>query len=119
MTRPSDITESFVILIEKHLDDLTNSKEETMFEIEKFAELLCIHPTHLSNTIKQVTGETPCGIYQMKILETAKKLLSDENLAIKEIAYILSYDPSQFTKWFKRFTGETPKSYRRSIAEKI
>lgn len=119
MNRPTDITESFVQLIDKHLADLVSAKEETMFEIEEFAGLLCIHPTHLSNTIKQVTGETPCGIYQMKILETAKKLLSDKNLAIKDIAYMLSYNPSQFTKWFKRFAGETPKSYRRSLYEDI
>lgn len=119
MNRPSEITASFVQLIDEHLDDLVRSKEETMFEIEKFAELLCIHPTHLSHTIKQVTGETPCGIYQIKILETAKKLLSDKDLAIKDIAYMLSYDPSQFTKWFKRFAGETPKSYRRSLYEDI
>ncbi|WP_295230654.1 AraC family transcriptional regulator [uncultured Chryseobacterium sp.] len=119
MNRPSEITASFVQLIDEHLADLVSSKEETMFEIEKFAGLLYIHPTHLSNTVKQVTGETPCGIYQMKILDTAKKLLADKNLAIKDIAYILSYDPSQFTKWFKRFAGETPKAYRRSLSGDI
>jgi len=63
ISRPLQIKETFTKLIEEHLDDLVHSKVETMFEIEHFATLMFIHPTHLSNTIKQLTGDTPCGIF--------------------------------------------------------
>lgn len=114
ISRPLQIKETFIRLIDKHLNDLVHSRAEIMFEIEHFAELMFIHPTHLSNTIKELTGDTPCGIYQTKILETAKILLSDSTLPIKNVAFILSFEPSQFSKWFKRFTGESPKFYRSS-----
>lgn len=102
-------------LIAQHLDDLVKGKITDMYEIEQFAELMHIHPTHLSNTIKELTGTSPCGIYQPMILEVAKKLLTDPVLSIRDVAFTLSFEPSQFTKWFKRFTGETPKAYRLSF----
>jgi len=79
-----------------------------MLEIEDFAEQLHIHPTHLSNTIKEQAGTSPCGLYQPRILYTARQLLSNRQLSIREIAY----EPSHFTKWFKQMTENTPKAYR-------
>ena len=116
LTRPQQVKDDFIRQIEVHLDDLVHSRAEEMFEIERFAELMFIHPTHLSNTIKELTGETPCGIFQTKILETAKRLLADPALPIRNIAYTLSFEPSQFSKWFRRFTGESPKMYRSSLS---
>jgi AraC-like DNA-binding protein len=113
ISRPQQIQESFIQLIDQHLDDLVHSRSEQMFEIEHFAELMFIHPTHLSNTIKELTGGTPCGIFQSRILVTAKQLLSDESLTIRRIAFILSFEPSQFSKWFKKFAGISPKDYRK------
>jgi len=45
-----------------------------MFEIKEFADILHIHPTHLSNTIKLATGHHPCFYFENKILEVAKSL---------------------------------------------
>ncbi|MDJ1496192.1 AraC family transcriptional regulator [Cytophagaceae bacterium DM2B3-1] len=84
-----------------------------MFEIEDFAHLLFIHPTHLSNTIQGIAGTSPCGIYQIKILDIAKRLLSDSDKSIQDVALILTFEPSQFTKWFKRLSGLTPKQYKK------
>jgi AraC-like DNA-binding protein len=114
--RPEQLNELFVELIDQHLDDLIKGKVGDMFEIENFASLLFIHPTHLSNTIKETTGNSPCGVYQMKIMEVALKLLSDPTKSIHEIALSLTFDPSQFTKWFKRFNGITPKQYRKQLS---
>ncbi|WPX25128.1 MULTISPECIES: SDR family oxidoreductase [unclassified Mucilaginibacter] len=33
-----------------------------------------IHPTHLTNTIKQTTGKSPCFYFEEKIMVLAKKL---------------------------------------------
>lgn len=111
-TRPEQITEQYIRLIDEHLHNLISGKAIDMLEIEDFAGLLFIHPTHLSNTIKEQLGTSPCGVYQTKILETAQQLLSVTNKPIRQIALLLTYEPSQFTKWFKRFTGLTPKQFR-------
>jgi AraC family transcriptional regulator, regulatory protein of adaptative response / methylphosphotriester-DNA alkyltransferase methyltransferase len=86
-----------------------------MLEIEDFAGLLFIQPTHLSDTVKSNTGTSACGVLQLKIMEQALRLLADQSLTIKEIALLLTYDPSQFTKWFKRITALTPKAYRTQL----
>ncbi|SFM99172.1 AraC-type DNA-binding protein [Chitinophaga sp. YR627] len=113
--RPEQIKEQYCLLIDRHLNDLVNGLAEEMFEIEDFARLMFIHPTHLSNTIKTITGTSPCGIYQVKILEVAKKLLSDSSLPVRDTALLLTFEPSQFTKWFKRLAGCTPQQYRKQL----
>lgn len=113
--RPYQILAQFTQLIDEHLADLTHHRTSEMHEIEDFAELMHIHPIHLSNTIKQTSGISACGIYQTKIIETAKKLLANPALSIRDIAFMLTFDPSQFTKWFKRFNSVTPKQYRASL----
>lgn len=111
-SRPQEITEAFARLIDEHLADLEYHRATEMFEIEVFADKLCIHPTHLSNTVKEITGQSPCGIYQEKILNLARRLLSSTDRTVRDIAFSLDFEPSQFTKWFKRFNGTTPKVYR-------
>lgn len=116
--RPTQIKEQYCLLIDHHLNDLVNGLADNMFEIEDFARLMFIHPTHLSNTIKEVTGTSPCGIYQGKILEVAKKLLSDPTLPVRDTALLLTFEPSQFTKWFKRLAGLTPQQFRNKMETK-
>ncbi len=113
-SRAQQITDDFSKLIDEHLSDLEHHRATEMFEIGVFAEKLFIDPTHLSNTIKETTGHSPCGIYQEKILAVARRLLSTPACSIKDISLCLDFEPSQFTKWFKRFNGTTPKAYRNS-----
>jgi AraC-like DNA-binding protein len=115
MNRPAEIKSQYEQLIDKHLDDLVQGRTSAMLEIEEFAEQLHIHPVHLSNTIKELTGISSCAIYHGKILETARRLLGNPDLTIRQIALQLTYEPSQFTKWFKRLGGMTPKQYRLQI----
>lgn len=77
-----------------------------------------IHPRHLSNTIKLVTGNSPCAFFEDKILDIAKQHLEENKISITEIATMLTYDPSNFTKFFKRFAGMTPKQYRKNLLER-
>jgi AraC-like DNA-binding protein len=115
INRPEQIRHTYAELIDAHLHDLVNGDAGEMFEIEHFAALMFIHPTHLSNTIKAVTGVSACEIYQVKIMEVALKLLADESRSIRQIALLLTYEPSQFTKWFKKLHGTTPKQYRAGL----
>jgi AraC family transcriptional regulator of adaptative response / methylphosphotriester-DNA alkyltransferase methyltransferase len=114
LDRQHEITADFLKEIDKHLEDVLHEKRTDMFEIRDFAEILHIHPTHLSNTIKLTTGKAPCFFFEKRIMEIAKGMLQ-QNMPIKEIAYILTFDASNFTKFFKRFEGVTPKQYKEQL----
>ncbi len=70
------------------------------FEINEFADLLHIHPTHLSNTLSLVLGQSPCDLYEQRLVKVAKELLRETNLPIGDIARQLFYDPSNFTMFY-------------------
>ena len=112
MTRPTEIVEKYLFELDKHMSDLKQGKAESTFEIKDLAELLFIHPTHLSNTVQQVLGKSPCDIYEERLMKVAKELILASNDPIAKIAHTLTFDPSNFTKFFKRFENITPKRYR-------
>ncbi len=115
LARQHEITAAFLKELDIHLADIYHGRTTEMFEIRDFARILHIHPTHLSNTIKIATGKTACSFFEEKILDIAKLMLAQNDLAINEVATRLTYDPSNFTKFFKHFTGLTPKQYRLSL----
>ncbi|MFA6082947.1 helix-turn-helix domain-containing protein [Mucilaginibacter sp.] len=110
--RKQEITTRYIEELDKHLADLKAGLLETSLEINDFADLLFITPTHLSDTIKDVLGKSPCNVYEEKLIKLSKELLLNTNKTISEIAVTLTYDPSNFTKFFKRFAGMTPKEFR-------
>lgn len=112
--RPDEITSQFLAELDKHLHDIVSGITDTYFEIQDFAKILHIHPTHLSNTIKQTTGKAPCDICHEKTIAVAKNLLEKPELTISEVAHKLTYEPTNFTKYFKKRTGLTPSAYRKS-----
>jgi AraC family transcriptional regulator, regulatory protein of adaptative response / methylphosphotriester-DNA alkyltransferase methyltransferase len=112
--RQKEIVKGYLLQLDKHIDELRSGVAEKTFEIKDLADLLHIHPTHLSNTISQVLGQSPCGIYEQKLVAISKELLLASNRPIAEIARQLNYDPSNFTKFFKHFEGLTPKQFRQS-----
>jgi len=118
LARKDEITADYITAIDKHLDDLMQERVEDMFEIRDFAEVLHIHPTHLSNTIKLTTGKAPCYFFEIRIMAIAKQMLQD-NTPIKQVAAKLTFDASNFTKFFKHFEGVTPKQYKEQLGEEV
>ncbi len=112
--RKQEIINSYELELDKHLLELKSGKAEKTFEIKDLANLLFIHPTHLSNTIHEVLGKSPCDIYEEKLITIAKDLLLQSDRHVARIAEDLTYDPSNFTKFFKRFTGTTPTEFRKN-----
>jgi AraC-like DNA-binding protein len=110
--RKQEIATRYLEELDKHLADMKAGLLETSLEINDFADLLFITPTHLSDTIKDVLGKSPCSVYEEKLIKLSKELLLNTNKTISEIAVALTYDPSNFTKFFKRFEGITPKEFR-------
>lgn len=110
--RKQEIATRYLEELDKHLADMKAGLLETSLEINDFADLLFITPTHLSDTIKDVLGKSPCSVYEDKLIKLSKELLLQTKKSISEIAVTLTYDPSNFTKFFKRFEGITPKEFR-------
>ena len=115
LARQHEITADYQRLIAAHVADIAAGRATEMLEIRDFASRLCIHPTHLSNTIKLTTGQPPCFFFEAEILAVAQALLRDTTRPAADIAASLTYDPSNFTKFFKRFAGLTPKQYREQV----
>jgi len=118
-SRKIEIANQFLFELEKHLTELKTGKAEKSLELNEIAERLFIVPNHMSDTISEVLGKSPCDIYETRLVEISKEMLEKSNKSINEIARTLDYYPSNFTKFFKSFTGLTPSQYRRSKTEHL
>ncbi|RZK17462.1 MAG: AraC family transcriptional regulator [Hymenobacter sp.] len=115
LARQHELTTDFRRLVVAHVADIAAGRATETLEIRDFAGLLCIHPTHLSNTSKLATGQPPCFFFEAKLLAMSQYLLRDTTRTVADIAASLTYDASNFTKFFKRFAGLTPKQYREQV----
>ena len=87
--------------------------------IQYYAENLGISASHLSETVKNITGFSPGQIIRNEITMEAKRLFAHTELSAAEIGYKLSFeDPSYFGRFFKRETGMSPSVFRQQIREK-
>lgn len=78
-----------------------------------YAEKLTVHPNHLNAVVKRITGKTATGIIQKQLLVSAKSLLRQTDLSVKEIAFRLHFtEPTHFNSFFKKATAFTPQQYR-------
>lgn len=114
LNRGKEITEKYFRFLDKHIADVVSGNVDEFMEINKIASELFLSHKHLTDIIQKETGNHPCHFYDLKILGEAKKMLSETDKSIAEIAKILTYDPSNFSKFFKKFIGQTPGQFRKS-----
>lgn len=119
LARQHEITAEYLSIVQSHMNDFLSGKVTELYEIRDFASRMHIHPTHLSNTIKLVTGKSPCYFFEELIVNVAKEKLEENKMSITDIAHFLTFDPSNFTKFFKRFANQTPKQYRENSLKSL
>ncbi|SRR5690606_1613370 len=111
--RSKEITENYFQFLDKHIEDVVLGKVDEFMEINQIASELFVSHKHLTDTVQKETGNHPCYFYDLKIIDEAKKMLSETDKSVSEIAKILTYDPSNFSKFFKKFIGQTPGQFRK------
>jgi len=105
LTRKEELTGTFLDLLAKHF-----KKERS---VQFYAEALFITPRHLSQVVKDVTGQTAGEIIDEAVIREAKMLLPAQDATVAQVADILGFsDQSFFGKYFKKHTGITPSAYR-------
>ena len=84
-------------------------------EVHFYADKLCITAKHLSQVVKDVTGNTALNIIEEYVITESKALLLSTNMSIQQISDDLNF-PSQsvFGKYFKRITGVSAREYRKT-----
>lgn len=110
--RKNELANQYISQLDQHIQELKEGKADRAHEIRDLARILHVHPIHLSNTIKEVTGKSTCELYEERLVSASKELLISTNMSVAAIARQLTYDPSNFTKFFKHYTGITPKKFR-------
>ena len=81
--------------------------------LEEVAMHVGLNPSYFSSYFKQMCGSSFKEYLNMVRIEEAKRLLSNTDYSILDIAIAIGFDnQSYFSKVFKKYTGLTPKHYR-------
>lgn len=101
-------------LLVKRYKQTIEEKYQSNLSIKEYASLLSVTPSHLNETVKNLTGLTATDLLNDKIVLEIKRMLLHSELTISEIAYSLNFsDQSYFSKYFKAQTGFSPGEFRK------
>lgn len=95
------------------LHDLILKHHRAQLTVEGYARLMGLSPTHLSRTVRQVTGRTVHDLIMERSMEEARRALLFTGYSVQDIAENLGYsDPAYFSRCFRRQVGMTPRAWR-------
>lgn len=81
--------------------------------VNEYAAMLHITPKYFSTVCKRLSGKTANEIIKEETIKTAKILLRDNSLSIKQVADMLNFaNQSHFGCYFRRETGLSPQRFR-------
>jgi AraC family transcriptional regulator, arabinose operon regulatory protein len=96
-----------IIYMSEHLD--------RPMRVSELAALANLSPTHFAVLFKQQAGCSPRDYLRLLRIHSARQLLNDSELSVKEIAVRIGYeDPFHFSRQFKAFQGVSPNAYRQA-----
>ena len=108
----TQVTDRRQTLLKQFQNKLDQHLQSTR-SVADYAEMLSVTPTHLSRSIKVVSGKTAGEIIHDRLLLEAKRQLVFTDIPVSEIAYALKFSsPSYFTRFFTAQTDDTPKAFR-------
>ncbi len=106
-TRPRARISAALAFVRGHLNDPDLSPSRAARQVGLDLPVFC-------RAFKQVTGMTCSDHIAMERIRLAKRLLTRQDLLVKEVAYRVGFEnPNYFSRRFKEMEGRTPTSYRR------
>lgn len=92
---------------------LVAAKRLSDLRVKEIASELGYHEKYLSAVFREREGITLKGYLSAQRLAEAKRILSETNFTVAEVAYCLNFEnPHNFSRFFKREEGITPSEYR-------
>ncbi|ASK32344.1 AraC family transcriptional regulator [Chryseobacterium sp. T16E-39] len=114
LSRNEEITQKFLLLVDRYIADLLEKKIEKQLSTSDFANSLHLAPRHLSNTLKLTLNISPCEVIEKRIIDEVKTLLIQTDSSIADISHQFAYrDTTNFIKFFKGIVGVTPLQFRK------
>ena len=75
-----------------------------------------IEPSNSQKLALSLVGKTAGDLIRDRVLLEAKRLLTNADMTVTEIAYDLNFqDNSYFNRFFKKETGMTPDEFRKQF----
>lgn len=109
-TQSQRLVNQFRALLDRHIMSTRS--------VSDYAAMLSVTPTHLSRTMKVVSGQTAGETISDRIMLGAKRKLTFTDQPIAEIAYLLQFSSaSYFTRFFLKHTNETPRGFRKRMRD--
>ena len=100
-TNPADTS---IVYMQKNINKLL-----TIQELSRHVEL---SESHFSKVFRNKTGSSPLDYFTNLKMQEAIRLLTNQSLKIKEVAFKLGYnDPYYFTRVFTKQIGSSPASF--------
>jgi len=100
----------------RNFQQLINQYFRTKRLPKDYAAMLYITPNHLNALCRELLGKTAGDVIRDRILLEAKRLLTNADMSILEIAYDLNFkDNSYFTRFFRNYEGITPEEFRKKF----
>ena len=85
-------------------------------DLDRLAEVSDLSSSHLTRLFRQHTGYTPMTYLRRARIESARQLLGDTNLSIKEIARRCGFDDAyHFSRVFRQIDGLSPTLFREAV----
>jgi AraC family transcriptional regulator, transcriptional activator of pobA len=102
------LLKNFRRLIDQHYRSIKLPKE--------YADLLYVTPNHLNVLCQDLLGKTAGELIRDRVLLEAKRLLTNADMTVTEIAFNLNFqDNSYFNRFFKKYEKVTPDEFRKKL----
>ncbi|MGU3377068.1 helix-turn-helix domain-containing protein [Chryseobacterium sp. M5A1_1a] len=108
MNRNYQLTYEFKRLVEQYFS--------TWDSIGQYASQLGISAKHLTEVVKEETGNSALQIIHERLLLESQYLLKHSTISIKECAHVLGFETSSyFSRFFKSHMSISPNDYRKKM----